>query len=474
MRAIGAAAGLITLLTSLLLPGLALAAVGAPGVAQQPSAGGPALVWAIPFLGMLASIAVLPMLAEAFWHHRMGLVAAFWSLALLLPQAIATSPDAAADGLTHAVLVEYLPFVALLLALFTAAGGLLVTGGPRGTPWGNTTLLAVGTALAGVMGTTGAAMVLIHPLLRANAHRRGRRHIVVFFMVLVANVGGATTPLGDPPLYLGFLRGVPFAWPLRHLTLPMLVIAGVLLAAFFLIDRSLAAAEPPAPSAAPLRVEGRVNAGLIALVVLGVLGQGLWHPGNIVLLGQTLPTERVVGVLEFLAVAAISIAVTPRRIREANLFDWAPIVEVAKLFIALFITISPVMHMLDAGLDGPFAPLLQLTLNADGQPAPLAYFWLTGVLSAFLDNAPTYLVFFELAGGDPARLTGALQTTLVAISAGAVFFGGLTYIGNAPNLMIRTIASERGVRMPSFFGLMLLTGTMLLPCFLLISAIFFR
>ena len=221
-----------------LLPSPALAAAHGPA---------PGLVWGIPFVGMLLSIAVLPMVVPHFWHKRMGLVALLWSLALLVPMALLQGIGAAAFSAWHAALAEYFPFVTLLLALFTAAGGILVRGGPGGTPAGNTALLAIGAAFAGLMGTTGAAMVLIHPLLRANAHRTRKVHLVIFFILLVANTGGATTPLGDPPLYLGFLNGVPFAWPIKNLLGPLLIMVVPLLAAFFLWDRRLAAKEPPPP-----------------------------------------------------------------------------------------------------------------------------------------------------------------------------------------------------------------------------------
>ncbi len=432
------------------------------------------LAWGLPFAGMLASIALLPILAPRLWHRKMAWIAGFWCLALLLPQSLLLGPQAMAHDAWHAVLVEYLPFVALLLALFTAGGGLLVQGGPWGTPAGNTALLAIGTALAGLLGTTGVAMVLIHPLLRAAVHRGEKRHLVLFFIILCANAGGATSPLGDPPLYIGFLHGVPFFWPARALIAPMLVVALPLLAGFFLLDRHLARRDPPAPPARPLHVRGLGNLALIAGLVAALLLQGAWHPGTIMLLGQPIDGVRLLGIAVALAVTFLSWRFTPLAIRQANLFSWAPIKEVAILFAALFITITPVLAMLAAGAHGPFAPMLAMLTDASGQPIPLAYFWATGLLSAFLDNAPTYLVAFQLAGADPAALTGPLARTLTAISAGAVFFGGLTYIGNAPNLMVQSIAAHRGIRMPGFFSYIALASCALLPGFALLSLIFFR
>lgn len=433
----------------------------------------PSLAWGIPFAGVLLSIALVPMLAPRLWHRRMGTIAASWAAALLLPQALLLGPDVAAHGAWHAILVEYLPFVALLLALYTAAGGILVRGGRLGTPAGNTVLLAIGALIAGFMGTTGASIVLIHPLLRANAHRVRKMHLVVFFIVIVGNVGGASSPLGDPPLYIGFLRGVPFFWPLTALWPQILVLSVILLAAFFAADSILARSERPAPRPVRLHIRGWSNVALIAVVVATVLGQGVWQPGDAVLFGQAIGIERLAGIGVFVAVTLISVATTARAVRQRNKFTWEPITEVATLFAVIFVTIGPVLTMLQAGFDGPLAPLLRLTVGENGQPVPAAYFWLTGGLSAFLDNAPTYLVFFELASGDPSHLTTDLALVLKAISAGAVFFGALTYIGNAPNLMIKSIAAHRGVRMPGFFGYMAWSCALLLPCFALLTVLFY-
>ncbi len=436
----------------------------------------PPLTLALPFVGMLLSIALLPMLAPRFWHRRMGMVALFWSLALLVPLTATAGGAALVEALWHALVVEYLPFVALLVALYAAAGGIVVRGFPAGTPAGNTGLLAVGTLLAGVMGTTGAAMVLIHPLLAANVHRRRKRHLALFFIVLVANAGGALSPLGDPPLFIGFLRGVPFFWPTVHLALPLVVVAVPLLLAFYVIDRRFAAGDPPPMRRrrTKFRLRGWGNVALIPVVVATVLVTGIWHPGDLVLAGHAVAIERVASAAVFAAVALISARTTARAVHQANMFSWHPMQEVAVLFASIFVTIGPVLAMLQAGHEGPLAGLLRLTTDASGAELPLAYFWLTGGLSAVLDNAPTYLVFFGLAGGDPAALTGPLSPVLTAMSAGAVFFGALTYIGNAPNLMVRAIASHRGVHMPGFFGYAGLAAALLLPCFLLLSVLFFR
>jgi Na+/H+ antiporter NhaD/arsenite permease-like protein len=433
----------------------------------------PALAWALPFAGLLASMAMFPIVAPRFWHRRMGGIAFAWSAVLLAQQAVVSGPVAATVAAGHALLADYLPFIALLLALYATGGGVLLRGGLAGTPAGNTAMLAIGMAMGAVMGTTGASMVLIHPLLRANAHRRRKVHLVLFLIVLVANASGALTPLGNPPLYLGLLHGVPVFWPARHLLAPLLVVTGILLAVFYLIDRRLAANEAPAPRPERFRVRGLGNAALVLLVVLVVLGQGFVPAWDIILLGQAISPVKFAGVLVLLMITLVSVAFTPRAIRQSNDFTWHPMGEVAVLFAAIFITIGPVITILQSGTDGPLAPLMQLSRDGNGQPWPLAYFWLTGILSAFLDNAPTYLVFFELAGIRPPELPGADGATLAAISAGAVFFGGLTYIGNAPNMMLRAIAAHRGVRMPGFFGFTLLASVSLLPVLTVVGLMFF-
>ncbi len=432
----------------------------------------PDLFWAGPFLGVLASIALIPMVAPRFWHRNMGWVAGFWIACLLLPEATAFGGRAAAEEAWHAILIEYLPFVTLLLALYVAGGGILIRGGLSGTPTGNTVLLGIGTLLAGIMGTTGASMVLIHPLLRANAHRRRKIHLAVFFIVLVSNAGGALSPLGDPPLYLGYLRNVPFFWPLLHLGPPLALIGGASLAVFFMLDWWLARDDPAAPAPERLRIRGLWNALLIGAIALMVLFQGS-VPGTVNSFGQSIAVGRLCAIVVFLAATLVSLAITPRSVHQANDFAWPPIIEVVLLFLAIFVTIGPVLRMLEAGSAGPFAPILAAAMSNQDRKLPAAFFWLTGSLSAFLDNAPTYLVFYGLAGIRPEAM-GSSQTELLrALSAGAVFFGALTYIGNAPNMMVRAIAAHRGVRMPGFFGFSALAAVLLLPLFVVLTAVFF-
>ncbi len=434
------------------------------------------LAWAIPFAGLLASLAIWPLIAASFWHRHYGKITVAWTLAFVVPLAALFGMSEALHQLVHALLLEYLPFVIVLFALYTIAGGIAVRGTLVGTPALNTGLLAVGAVLASAMGTTGAAMLLIRPLLRANEKRRQRVHVVVFFIILVGNVGGALTPLGDPPLFIGFLNGVDFFWTTRALALPTLVLAGALLAIFHALDSWLWRREPATPSIRyePLAIDGAQNFALIAGVVGAVLLSGLWNPGIVFdVLSTPLALQNIVrdGALAALAVA--SLALTPRGVRASNAFSWAPIVEVAKLFGGIFFTIIPLLAMLQAGRDGALAGLVALvTDNATGEPRHAMYFWMTGLLSALLDNAPTYLVFFNLAGGDAATLMGAAGMTLASISAGAVYFGALTYLGNAPNFMIKAIAEDRGVAMPGFFAYLGWASLTLLPLLALTSWLF--
>jgi Na+/H+ antiporter NhaD/arsenite permease-like protein len=435
------------------------------------------LVWGLPFAGLLLSIALVPMANARFWHHHFGKISAAWTVALLVPLVWLFGAGTAWHEVVHAILLEYVPFVVILYALYTIAGGICVHGHVAGTPARNTALLALGAALASLMGTTGASMLLIRPLLAGNEGRQHRVHVVVFFILLVGNIGGALSPLGDPPLFIGYLKGVGFFWTTRHLALPTILLCVVLLAAFFALDTLLARREPPPAelqvTRGPIRLEGKLNLLLLAGVVGAVLLSGAWNPG-IAFHIQGLPVELQNLVRDALLVglALLSLAITPRAIRERNAFHWGPIVEIAKIFAAIFITIIPVIAMLKAGTHGALASVVTLVAAPDGTPRDTMYFWATGLLSAFLDNAPTYLVFFNLAGGDPQALMGPYALTLTAISMAAVYFGALTYIGNAPNFMIKAIAEDRGIAMPSFFGYFAYASLALLPLLAIIAVVF--
>ncbi|MFO1150037.1 MAG: sodium:proton antiporter [Alsobacter sp.] len=461
----------------------AFAALLAPGVALAAEGGGidGALLhpfWALPFVGILLSIALFPLLAPHAWEHHQPKIAAFWGLALLVPLAAAAGVETTGGALAHTILLEYVPFLLLLLALFTTAGGILVVGNIHGSPAANTVLLAIGAILASFIGTTGASMVMIRPVLRANDNRRHNVHVFVFFIFLVSNVGGALTPLGDPPLFLGFLRGVDFFWTTKHLAAETAFVAAILLVLFFLIDTIVCRNETALPDPTPdrrVRVRGLANVLLIGVIIAAILMSATWKPSlHLEIAGVEVGLQNIARDLIFVAVTVASLRLTSAKDREANGFSWGPIKEVAVLFAAIFVTMIPVLAMLRAGAAGAFAPLVALVSHADGQANNVAYFWLTGALSSFLDNAPTYLVFFELAGADPARLMTEGALTLAAISCGAVFMGANSYIGNAPNFMVYAIARSGGVRMPSFFGYMLWSGGILIPTFILTTLVFFR
>jgi Na+/H+ antiporter NhaD/arsenite permease-like protein len=437
--------------------------------------------WALPFAGLLLSIATGPVLYPHLWEHHYGKFSAFWAACVIVPLFFMAGANPAAHALAHTVLLDYVPFILLLLALFVVSGGIYVEGNLHGSTATNATLLGLGTLLASVVGTTGASMILIRPLLRANDDRVYRVHTVVFFIFLVSNIGGSLTPLGDPPLFVGFLRGVDFFWTTAHLWKPMLLVAGIVLAAFILLDLFLHKREAKmrhptdrTPDS-PLRVHGLVNVLLLGVIIAAILLSAYWKPGvSVTIFGAKIELQNVVRDLIFIAAAVASLWLTKREHREANGFSWGPIQEVALLFAGIFVCIVPVIAILHAGKAGALAPLVALVTNPDGSANNIAYFWLTGLLSSFLDNAPTYLVFFELAGGDPQKLMGGLAATLTAISAGAVFMGANSYIGNAPNFMVYAIARQGGVPMPSFFGYMLWSGAVLIPTFVLCGWVFFR
>jgi Na+/H+ antiporter NhaD/arsenite permease-like protein len=397
---------------------------------------------------MLLSIAILPLAAPRFWQsnaRKLG-VAALLGLPVLLLY-LRHDPSA----LVHTGR-DYLSFILLLGSLFVVSGGILATGDLEATPRTNTAFLAVGSVLASLIGTTGASVLLIRPLLSTNQERRYVVHTVVFFIFIVSNTGGCLTPLGDPPLFLGYLRGVPFTWTLRLLP-HWLLVNGLLLAVYYLWDRRAHTREPIAAVARdrtairPVRISGKRNLGLLLVLIASVAGLPSPHRETVML-----------------AVAVVSLAATPKAVHEANRFTFHAIAEVAALFAGIFLTMLPALDILHAR-----GASLGLT-------TPRQFFWAAGLLSSFLDNAPTYLTFLAVAQslGLPAQVVGVTHEVLAAISAGSVFMGANTYIGNGPNFMVRAIAEERGVRMPSFGGYMLYSGAVLIPCFVLVTLVFFR
>jgi Na+/H+ antiporter NhaD/arsenite permease-like protein len=453
-----------------------------PGLALAADIDGSKLsaVWGIPFAGVLLSIALMPLLAADFWHHHYGKVTAAWALAFIVPFAAVYGIDVAGSGFMHALLAEYIPFIVLLTALFTVSGGIYIRGNLHGSPALNVSILAIGAVLASFMGTTGASMLLIRPLIRANDNRQHKAHVIVFFIFIVSNAGGSLTPLGDPPLFLGFLKGIDFFWTVRHIFPETLFLIGSLLAIFYGLDawfyhrkEELLAADPT-PDSRNIGFDGVFNFGFLGAIASLVLLSGFWKsPVTFNLAGTELGLPGLVRDIGLVVITLMSYKLTSAKVHEDNQFSWEPMLEVAKLFAGIFLTIIPVIAMLKAGLDGPFAAVVTAVTRPDGTPNPAAYFWATGLLSSFLDNAPTYLVFFNTAGGDAKLLMTSLASTLAAISAGAVFMGANTYIGNAPNLMVKAIAENRGLKMPSFFGYMAWSVCILVPLFFVMTLIWF-
>jgi Na+/H+ antiporter NhaD/arsenite permease-like protein len=437
------------------------------------------LLWVLPFAGILLSIAVLPLWAPGFWHHHFGKVAFGWGIAVVAPFILMFGARPTATGLMHVMLLEYIPFIILILALFTVASGIYIRGNIHGSPVTNTVMLAIGTVLASFVGTTGASILMVRPMIRANDDRAYNAHVFIFFIFLVSNVGGALTPLGDPPLFLGFLLGIEFFWTLAALWPPTLLVSLILLSLFYVLDayhyRKEGRIKPDPTPDDRIRLEGSVNFALLGLLIAVVLWSGIAQPfGGLTVAGVEVQFKGLVRDLALLAIAGLSLALTQKAVRAANDFSWGPVIEVAKLFAAIFVTIIPVIAILRAGKEGAMSGIIDLVTLPDGKPNDAMYFWLAGGLSSFLDNAPTYLVFFNAAGGDPSTLMGALGRTLMAISLGAVFMGANSYIGNAPNFMVKSIAEGAGIKMPSFFGYMAWSACFLIPCFLLVTAIWFR
>lgn len=460
-----------------MLPGIALAG-------GELSFDGPSLspLWSIPFIGIILSIAVLPLFAPKLWDHHYGKIVFGWTLLFFIPLLVTYDMSITANIFTHALVEEYIPFILLLLVLFAASGGIHISGNLVASPKFNVSILAIGTVLASVMGTTGAAMLLIRPILSANRNRKHRMHIPIFFIFLVANIGGGLTPLGDPPLFLGFLNGVDFFWTLQHMFFPVLIFSLILLGLFYLIDRYYFKKEKIAPSdeKTTVVIVGKQNFLIILGVLVGIIISGIWIPGiSWEIFGVEVHLENVLRDLFFIFLTIVSLKITSDKVRKDNNFNWHPIIEVAKIFAGIFLTIVPVITILEAGKNGAFGSVVDITHTSDGEPINVIYFWVTTVLSAFLDNAPTYLVFFKMAGAQAPEgvaaadfLMNGIPATLLAISMGTVFTGPLTYIGNAPNFMVKSMAEQEGIKMPSFFGYFFIAIIVLVPIYILLNFIF--
>jgi Na+/H+ antiporter NhaD/arsenite permease-like protein len=452
------------LLGLLTAPSLALAAGHEP--LQLPA-------WSVvPFVLLLLCIAVLPLAAGHFWHNDRNKAVVVLLLAVpvilyFVYLELATGQHTLSP-LVHE-LGKYASFIILLGSLYTVAGGIVVRGDLKPTPLTNAALLGVGALLANLIGTTGASVLLIRPFLRINGGRKNTVHLPVFFIFLVSNLGGCLTPLGDPPLFMGYLNGVPFTWTLG-LWPEYLCATGLVLAAFLVWDYLALRGEAPAPALPPqappepVRLEGTINLVFLAGIIGAVLVESSWFPQTIDGLWELFGGELVM-----LAMTALSLRFTPSVLREANGFTWAPITEVAILFAGIFVTMVPALQLLEA-----HGHELGLT-------RPWQFFWATGLLSSALDNAPTYLAFATLAAGSTEfnllvedRVPG-LDGPMVlrAISCGAVFMGALSYIGNGPNFMVKAIAERAGYRPPSFFGYTLYAGLILVPIYALVTVLLY-
>ena len=432
----------------------------------------------LPFGLLLLGIAVFPLVAPHWWEHNKN--RAIVAAVLAVPVAVYLLATGGSEGL-HVLIEkaeEYVAFIVLLTALFVISGGIYVQGSFSGTPLVNSAVLALGAVLANFIGTTGASMVLIRPLLRANASRRHKTHIVIFFIFVVSNCGGLLTPLGDPPLFLGFLKGVPFEWTLG-LWKQWMVANVLLLIVFNIWDQIALNREEKATAGSlldkvqehePFRLIGATNIAFLAGVVVVIYSAGRW--------------SWPFGIAEacMAALTVLSYLTTPPSNRERNRFGFGPIIEVAVLFAGIFVTMAPALLILNAWGQGQ----REVFGAGFGLSEPWQFFWATGILSSFLDNAPTYLTFSATAGGLKGIATEgrflaeflaqgeAAQMLLAAISCGAVFMGANSYIGNGPNFMVKAIAEENGVRMPGFFAYMAYSGAILVPIFIVITLMFFR
>lgn len=452
-----------------------VACILSPGVVNAGGLDGSAmsLVWIVPFCGILMSLAIMPLIAGHFWHNHYGKVALLWALVSIGMTFYSFGLTTMIAEIGDTYLHHFIPFIIFILSLYVIAGGIKIDIFTKANPYVNTIYLCITAFIASWIGTTGAAMLFIRPFLHINKNRQFKRHLVIFFIFLVCNIGGSLTAVGDPPLFLGFLNGVDFFWPTTNMFGPFLTVTIPLLFLFFLIDLRAFRKEGFSEEIMQpddrfiIRFAGRRNFLYLVLAVSVIIMSGVWETDASFMVYKTkLLLPDVTRDILLLVLTYLSYVKGNQIVRKDNRFSWEPFKEVLKIFAAIFITAAPVIAILKAGANGPLASLVHL-VNTDTGPNNLLYYWITGGLSSVLDNAPTYLVFFNLAGGNAAELMTTLKTTLLAISAGSVFMGALTYIGNAPNFMIKSIAEQERISMPSFFGYMVWSCCILLPIFVL-------
>ncbi|MDR2268319.1 MAG: sodium:proton antiporter [Holosporaceae bacterium] len=426
------------------------------------------LVWSIPFLGIIFSVSFMPLLAKKIWNRYYGFVPAFWSVVYLLGVGYEFGATSLLPAILKPLLEHYIPFVTLIFALYTTSGGIFIEFSGKQGPLFNTCFLFCGSMVAGWIGTTGAAMLLVRPFLRVNSNRKHKTHLLVFFIFLVANIGGALTPLGDPPLFIGFLEGVDFFWFAKNLGGILLSTVAILCALFFVIDTVLFNQENVSSTAQKLRftLVGYRNIPMLALILVVVTLCSF--NGSFYIAGEQFSSSELVRSLLMVVIAVLSLKITPEKIREKNSFSMEPLKEVAGLFAGIFITVVPIIHMLHQGASGEFQRIFSW-ISPGGEFVAANCFWASGLLSAILDNAPTFLIFFHLVSGDAVELMTVKSHLLTAISVATVFMGALTYIGNAPNLMVKSVWESHRSAAPSFSGYMIWSFGILIPLLFLIS-----
>ena len=484
----------LVLLTLFFVPALSSVALAAEAAGESPDLGKILPMWMVlPFVGILLSIALGPLVNAHWWEHNLDKVSLFWALAFFIPFAMLLDFSSAFYYSLHMYIIDYIPFILLLGSLFVISGGIIIRGALKGTPIFNAGMILIGTLLASWIGTTGASMLLIRPIIRANEFRKAKSHTIIFFIFLVSNIGGSLTPLGDPPLFLGFLHGVPFFWTLKLLW-PFLLSTALVLGIYYVIDSYFYSKEPSLAAAAncacsekkeDVCVNGLVNFLLLGGVITAIVLSGMYSKDPMffdakhntytgislmTLHGHTLvlPYINLLRDGFIVLMGLLSLKLTPTGVRSDNHFTWGPIKEVGVLFAGIFLTIIPPMAILQAR-------------GAElGVTQPWQFFWASGILSSFLDNAPTYLTFLSVATGLGAKagvvtdMGTVPEKILLAISCGSVFMGANSYIGNAPNFMVKSIAEENQIKMPSFFGYMFWSVGILIPTFIVLTFVFFR
>ncbi|MDR2794433.1 MAG: sodium:proton antiporter [Holosporaceae bacterium] len=425
--------------------------------------------WAVPFLGIIFSMSFLPLLCPNFWHKYASFVPVFWASVYLASVAYVFGVKNILPAILEPLFEHYMPFILLISSLYITSGGIYVDF-PRGRgPLFNVCFLFVGSLVAGWIGTTGAATLLIRPFLRANVGRKHKTHLLVFFIFLIANIGGAATPLGDPPLFIGFLEGVNFFWFLKNLTGVLLITTLGLCLLFFIIDswfyREGADMREIKLLEKRFVFKGARNLVLLAMILLTVI---FCNSEGDAQSNELISYPSLIRNILLVIIPLVSLKITPKEIRERNHFSFAPIREVAELFAAIFVTVIPIIHMLHKGPTGELKWIFDWIAPA-GTFMPDRCFWASGLLSSMLDNAPTFLIFFHLTSGNALELMTVKSWILTAISMATVFMGALTYIGNAPNLMVKSISEGYGIKVPSFMGYMIWSVSILIPVFLMIS-----